>query len=55
MTRVGAPWPAMGVLTEEGREGEERGRGGRGWGTIGRGRAAGGGAMGRARSFSCCS
>jgi hypothetical protein len=41
MARVGAPWPAMGELAGEGREGE-------GVGGVAGGTAGGGGAMGGA-------
>jgi hypothetical protein len=43
MTGVGAPWPIMGELAREGREGEGEGRGGRGWGGT---RGAIGGGLG---------
>jgi hypothetical protein len=35
MAGVGAPWPVMGELAGEGREGEGEGQRGRGWGRQG--------------------
>jgi hypothetical protein len=56
MAGVGASLGAMGSSPKM--KGKGEGGGGEGaqvWGAMGRGRAAGGGAMGRAQSFSCCS
>jgi hypothetical protein len=56
MAEVEASMRAIGSSPEMKGKGEGGGgRGGACVGAIGRGRAAGGGAMGRARFFSCCS